>query len=245
MDVVRLLFATWLSLAGLGVSGCAFAEDEAPDYRFRLTVEVETPVGLKSGSSVIEVQQTLVRAGSSPANQAVERRVRGEAVAVDLPGGMTLFALLRAKNNVDWATLVFPKLAPQRKGEPFVEQLDNVLEVTGTQVLPRKWPPRLYVPESEAYPLLVTFEDQADPTTVAEVDPDDLSASFGKGVRLKRLTVELTDDPVTTGIDRRLPWMSAYRAKWFNGRSTVVEDLTTGELTAHLSAGSFSTEYAR
>ncbi len=205
-----MVHAIRVALIALSLGSCALGEDEAPDYRYRLTVEVETPEGLRSGSSVIEVQQTLVRAGSSPANQAVERRVRGEAVAVDLPGGKTLFALLRSKNDVDWASLVFPNLAPQRKGEPFADQLDNVLEVTGTQVLPRMWPPRLYVPKSEAYPLMVSFEDETDPTTVTMIKPDEFAAAFGRGVVLKRVTVELTDDPVTTGLEARLPWVTRH-----------------------------------
>lgn len=208
--MLRIVQPIWAALAVLILSSCALIEDEAPDYRYRLTVEVETPKGLRTGSSVIEVKQTLVRAGSSPAHLAVERRVRGEAVAVDLPGGRTLFALLRSKNDVDWASLVFPRLAPQRKGEPFADQLDYVFEVTGTKILPRTWPPRPYVPESQAYPLLVKFKDQTDPTTVTEVNPDDLAADFGQGVRLRRITVELTDDPVASIIEKRLRWLSGH-----------------------------------
>lgn len=205
--MLRIVHAIWVALAALALPSCALVEDKAPDYRYRLTVEVQTPEGLRSGSSVIEVRQTLVRAGSSPAHLAVERRVTGDAVAVDLPGGRTLFALLRSKNGMDWASLVFPKLAPQRRGEPFADQLDNVLDVTGKQVLPRMWPPRLFVPESEAYPLLVTFTDHTDPTTVTEINPDDLAADFGGGVKLKRITVELTDERATRGIEERLKWL--------------------------------------
>lgn len=242
---MRAIYAMWLALAASLLPGCAFAEDKAPDYRYRLTVEVDTPEGLKTGSSVIEVRQSLVRSGGSPANQAVERRVRGEAVAVDLPGGKTLFALLRSDNNVDWASYVYVYLAPQNKGESFANQLDNVLEVTGEQVLPRMWPPVAWIPERSAYPMMVTFGDLADPTSVAEVDPDNMAATFGEGVRLKRVTVELTDDPVTTGIEERLGWMDAYRSKWFDGSRTISEDLTTDDPTAHLTAGSFSTEFAK
>ena len=39
---------------GLLVSGCALISGEST-YRFRMTVEVQTPQGLKSGSSVMEV----------------------------------------------------------------------------------------------------------------------------------------------------------------------------------------------
>lgn len=46
-------------------------------------------------------------------------------------------------------------------------------------------------------PALVTFPDINDPVTVTKVDPDNLAATFGPGVSLKRITLELTDEPVT------------------------------------------------
>jgi len=200
----------WVMLCfALAVSACA-SDNTAPDYRYRLTVEVETPEGLKTGSSVIEVKQRLVRAGSSPAYMAVERRVRGEAVAVDLPGGRTLFALLRSDNNVEWASYVMQTLAPHSDSETFAQQLDNMLLLEGEIVLPRTSPPVGHLEERSAYPMLVTFRDLDDPTSVEEVDPDDLAVTFGEGVSLERITVQITDDPVTTGIEKRLDWLSEY-----------------------------------
>jgi hypothetical protein len=198
----------WVMLClALAISACA-SDDTAPDYRYRLTVEVETPEGLKTGSSVIEVKQRLVRAGSSPANMAVERRVRGEAVAVDLPGGRTLFALLRSDNNVDWASYVMQTLAPHSESETFAQQLDNMLLLEGEIVLPRTFQPVGHLEERSAYPMLVTFGDLDDPASVERVDPDDLAATFGEGVSLKRITVQVTDDPVTSGIGQRLGWLN-------------------------------------
>lgn len=60
--------------------------------------------------------------------------------------------------------------------------------------------------EMKGRPMLVTFGDLSDPTSMAEVDPDNLAATFGAGVSLKRITVQMTDDPVTTGIEKRLGW---------------------------------------
>ena len=194
----------------LAISACA-SDDTAPDYRYRLTVEVETPEGLKTGSSVIEVKQRLVRPGSSPANMAVERRVRGEAVAVDLPGGRTLFALLRSDNNVDWASYVMQTLAPHTDSETFAQQLDNMLLLEGEIVLPRTFPPVGHLEERSAYLMLVTFGNIDDPASVERVDPDDLAFTFGDGVSLKRITVQVTDDPVTTGIEQRLGWLGNIR----------------------------------
>lgn len=222
------------------LGGCLEAEDRAPDYRYRLTVEVETPEGLKTGSSVIEVQQTVMRPGSAPGNLGVSRKVRGEAVAVDLPGNQTLFALLRSESNVDWASYVYVYLKPPSFDEEFVDQLDDVLVVTGKRELPRMWPPAGFISERSAYPMLVTFRDINDPTSVARVDPEDLAASFGEWVSLKRITVELTDDAVTTGIEERLSWLREIWPNKLNGDR--FEDMTTTDPSAKLSANSFSTE---
>lgn len=212
----RMIRAAWLVLAAILLSGCAPAEDKAPDYRYRLTVEVETPEGAKTGSSVIQVEQALGGAASAGglAGGQIYYRVCGEAVAVDLPGGRTLFALLRSDNDIEWSARVVQMLAPKIKGEPWEQSFDNVLLVKGSVEVPRKWPANVTLPERSAYPLMVTFGDLADPTSVTEVDPDDLAVSFGDGVRLKRITVELTDDPVTGGIEGRLGWFDASFKKY-------------------------------
>ncbi len=61
-------------------------------YRYRMTVEIDTPQGVRTGSSVIEVATSQ---GSGVPNRNLGYRVRGEAVAVDLPARQTVFALLR------------------------------------------------------------------------------------------------------------------------------------------------------
>lgn len=61
------------------------------------------------------------------------------------------------------------------------------------------------------YPMLVTFDDIADPASVKLVDPADLAASFGPGVRLKAVTLEVTDEPVTEGrVKGVLGWLPDY-----------------------------------
>lgn len=238
------LWAWLATLALCALLGWWLTYDPTPAYRYRLTVEVETPEGLRTGSSVIEVETSE----SSFPHSSVNHRVRGEAVAVDLPGGKTLFALLRSENDNDWARRVMFMLAPEAPegtADPFQARLDDMLELEGPIQVPRMWPPVAHLRQRSAYPMMVTFGDLGDPTSVERVDPDDLAASFGGGVRLMRITVQMSDDPVTTGIDSRLVWMGSYRDRWFNGRSTVAEDMRTDELSAHLTSGSFSTEFAR
>ena len=69
-------------------------------------------------------------------------------------------------------------------------------------------------------PVLVTFADPADPSTMRGVAPDNLEASLGAGYRLHRLTAEVVPnglwpidfggalgEPVTRGIAAKLPWL--------------------------------------
>src|SRR6202035_1497708 len=59
-----------------------------PGHKYRLTVEVETPAGVKSAAGVMAVHpdRSYSRGGYT--------RTRGDAVLVDLGGGKNLVALL-------------------------------------------------------------------------------------------------------------------------------------------------------
>ncbi|MEL7519551.1 MAG: hypothetical protein AAFN48_11435, partial [Pseudomonadota bacterium] len=109
----RVRVALGVFFAALLLASCGLSDDKAPDYRYRLTVEVDTPEGLKTGSGVIEVERDAASAVVNPSAAVLRTRIRGEAVAVDLPGGQTLYALLRsAGGDVDWAARVVPFLSP-------------------------------------------------------------------------------------------------------------------------------------
>lgn len=228
----------WLAgtFAAFALAAC---DDATPDYRYRLTVEVETPEGLRSGSGVIEVEQRMGRSSMNPAGRKILRRARGEAVAVDLPDGRTLYVLLRSDGNIDWATYVMQMLAPDIEGEPWEEAFDNVLLIEGEVELPRTRPTEEHLDERSAYPILVTFGDESDPTTVERVDPDNLTASFGERYMLERITVQLTDDPVTTGLDERLGWLPDYYDKMLDGQ-TINTIYAENRLANDLSQGDFS-----
>ncbi|MDG6078622.1 hypothetical protein E3U23_05375 [Erythrobacter litoralis] len=225
------------------LAGCGFLGlDPTPDYRYRLTVEVDTPQGLRSGSSVIEVETDVASATTIPSPGSVSHRVRGEAVAVDLPDGRTLFALLRSGTDADWASRVMSMLAPDPPDDVedrFQARFDNLLALEGKLTLPRMWPPVGHLEERSAYPMLVTFGDIAVPTSVTEVDPDDLAATFGEDYALRRITVELTDAPVTTGIEKRLGWLPNYFDKMLDGRRLHSFD-EDAPFANELSQGDFS-----
>jgi len=168
-----------------------------PTYRYRLTVEVDTPTGLKTGSSVIEVRSWHQAGFPGPEAGGFRSEVTGEAVAVDVAPGQTLFALLRSEGDVDWASFA---TAGIDRGDPRVHALPRWAK--------SEWQDKktlLY--RKSNYPILVRFAEINDPKTVELVDPDDLPATFGPGFRLRRITVQLTRNTITYGIEKRLRWL--------------------------------------
>lgn len=168
----------------------ACGSGESVTYRYRMTVYVDTPAGPRSGSSVIEVVSSPAAPMGSSQND-----VRGEAVAVDLPGG-TLFALLRSPTDrsaaAHYVGHAFASALPA--DQDWRVGIDNLKRQTAPAPLPR-----------DALPTLVRFRDPADARTIEVLSPSNLAAGFGPGVRLNRVEIQMTDDPVTSTIERRLP----------------------------------------
>lgn len=212
----------WLAVL-LALSGCGLIYGDTSTYRFRMTVEVVTPEGLKTGSSVYEVSAGNVKK-ILPDAQSRSVSVRGEAVAVDVAPGQTLFALLRT--NAHFESMV--GLSMETLDPHFTDRYDVVATAARLAERDETGPPAVVDPEN--YPMLVTFTDIADPTSVAKVDPADLAASFGEGVKLRRITAELTDDPVTTGIEKRLGWLGKVKSM----------NLTADQFPEGLPLGDFS-----
>src|SRR5687767_14049302 len=80
---VALLLATY----GYGLLG-------VERYRYKMTVEVETPQGVKSGYAVREIAIRTVPPIPMHGEDRGGVGVTGQAVAVDFASGKTLFALL-------------------------------------------------------------------------------------------------------------------------------------------------------
>jgi hypothetical protein len=229
-DVMRaplaLAGAVMLSSCGGDVADMPFLWQ--PPYYAKLKVEVETPEGIKSGFSVIEVKWDKAGRGFN---------VRGEAVAVDLPKSETLFVLLRSQPSVDWAAYLHQLVKLENSPE------DQTLYYGQIAADPRVWtvPRTLESPWGnkemiDNYPYFVRFKDMADPKSVEQVDPDNLAKSFGAGYRLKSLTVQMTGEPVTVEIEKRLGWLMSVKGKNLDGSSLY--DINA-PLNAQLNSGDF------
>lgn len=222
--------ATLLTLLlALLLGACGAPEpDPFPPFRYRMTVEVETPEGLRSGSAVREVDYTDLLSSPLrlPQTNMLSLKLRGEAVAVDLPGGRTLFALLSSPGSVDHADqIVFDTLLPVPPGTALSPDNDSeevpvapefkaafaaMLVSREVREVSRERARRWKVGPSEGWPLLVTFRDPREPASVERVDPDNPAPQLGSGVTIKRITLQITDDPVTVDIEKRLGWLNKY-----------------------------------
>jgi hypothetical protein len=215
------LFAGGVALV---LGGCGLIGDTS--YRFRMTVEVQTPQGLKTGSAVYEVVTSTSYSFDGVGRGA---SARGEALVVDVPGG-PIFVLMKPPEGSKHDNLAKMSMAALDPDYKF-DWMESARRISGSWSTLRGDVPRA------DWPMMVRFRDLNDPKSVEKVDP----AAIG----VKRIALETTGDDVTTGIEKRLGWFSQYLDRHLDGTSSSIEDLTTNSLGSHLSARSFSTEIGR
>ena len=217
----------------LALAGCGMFADKHT-YRYRLTVEVDTPQGVRSGSSIIE---STASESNGLNGRMVHSELHGEAVAIDMPDSGTLFALLDSGDgSAPFAAAAYNQIIPESisKNVDWRVPHDAIAHQTVAADVPAAY-----------YPILVRFTDIKNPASVVKVDPTHLDRDYGAGVRLKRVFVQTTDDAVTTGIEKRFEWWAKFRKLHLDGTPARYEDITKQNLAAHISPGSFSTEYNR
>lgn len=200
--------------AALLLAGCSV---NPPGYRYKLTLEVETPEGIARGYSVVEVTHHNV---SIPARGTMTR-CRGEGIYLDLgPNLRPLVAMLtRVPESADvrsevkswsrnWGGCAPFDILARLYGEKFK---DYGTEGTNIRKLVRHRGAREVNPASGNLPGLVTFGNLNLPESVMVVDPGNLAATLGPGVRWHKITLEITDEDVTSGIEKKLPWLDGFK----------------------------------
>ncbi|MBK8628886.1 MAG: hypothetical protein IPN84_01360 [Sphingomonadales bacterium] len=215
--------ALGLGLAAVAVllGGCdAFGP---PPYHYKMTIEVQTPQGVKSFSSVRAISYRSRLEG------AYIVKVKGEAVVIDLPGGPVFALLSGADGNGDYAGTI-AEAALVSKVKPGGENRDY-RQGQFAEIYPTVPSIENYMPENPL-PLLVRFRDITDPTSVERVEP----AAIGPGVVLRRIAIAKTDEPVTTGIEGKLPYFGK-SSGYLSWRQTLDNDdprrrLTRSDFTA-------------
>lgn len=158
-------------------------------WHTKQTLTIETPQGDVTSSVVRGKVMWKDRLfNTSPSRET------GEAMAIEVSPGRYLFAVIEEMKPNE-VKLFFPYNARLRDSAPKLRSVKNK---------------PLDIPRDQ-YPLMVTFGDLKDPKSVQEVDPSNLTATFGPGYKIKSYTVEITDEPVSLGETRKLlPWLGRY-----------------------------------
>lgn len=195
-------------LAGLAAVGTVLLavacgrEKDGKTIRYKMTVEVQTPAGPRTGSAVREYLTTPQWGANG---RSTHTRLRGEAVIVELPDRRAIFALLRATTYESGEFNGLMVSAARRGAGTFGNEPVEVFpsfppDPPGTAPFRRKT-------LADWVPYLVTFTEQSDPTTVVKLSPMDFAAVLGPGFTLTRITVELTNEHPVWIIRQRLRWL--------------------------------------
>ena len=179
-----------------------------PDHKYRLTVDVETPAGLKSASSILSVRPNRSYGGTGSGSSMPQ--AKGDAIFVELGEGRNLVVLLAY--GEDGSNFDDPSFLPTR----LLGAKDR--RISFRDVKNFAGAPAVHVPEA-LRPVLVSFADRGDPRSARRVN--DLDASLGKGYRLRGLSLDVIANgfwpvdfggalgqPVTRAIEAKLPWLN-------------------------------------
>lgn len=175
-----LAFVTWYKLT-------------FPSYTFhyRLTVQVEVDGEVKEASGVIGI-----RWHDTPDINVSTYQLSafGQAVLVDLGNHGTLFVPLGANTNyegLDLSQLLFGRESPRSR-----DVIERALKVKGRlEVAPHNLPQFIWQPQIN------------DPSSAVVVTAEQFPEVISPNVRLVGVWTEITEDPVSTGLENEVAWI--------------------------------------
>lgn len=198
----------WVGLLGLLalIVGGDQIRINRPDHKYRLTVEVTTPDGIKTGSGVLAVVP------DRNYNRSGRTTMRGEAVFVDLGRGKNLVALLAhqqgAKLDLDDINYLALRAYSAARGSRV--SFKDMSRQTGSVPV-----------QGELIPVLVSFGDLKDPASARLVDSGHSEVVLGDGYAIRGFSAEVVPngfwpidfggplgEPVTRGLHSKLSWLA-------------------------------------
>lgn len=218
-------------------------------FRYKLTAEVMTPDGLKTGSSVIEVSYSSVHPLPNPGRWRADT-VLGEALYVDLGSGKNLFILL---GRDKWGRIPSRTPGPENGFDGIAGGNDAIYEQQLAEgSLNVAWLPievfkvgrmpgneRAMQARANSYlgegsvdvdfknlPLLGTFADINKPETFNIVLPTDATKALGPGFALRRVTMQMVnEEPDVSKVKSVLPWLETLRSGLREPPDRMVPDM--------------------
>jgi hypothetical protein len=203
--LVSILYVTFSNYIRTNYPVCTF--------RYKLTAEVITPDGLKTGSSIMEVNYERggdYGGGPSEVNWAI-----GEAVYIDLGKGKNLFITLTkrlsGRNNYNVRSPITERGGASSVFGIFLKAYEVPWTLGKEQELCSTISAKAKLGSKSLSPLdlptLVTFENVNDFKSAQIIQPDELAWFFGAGYGPIKSTVELTSSPVSNSLSGLLPWL--------------------------------------
>jgi hypothetical protein len=234
-------FVKWVlaPVAVFGALGWAYFQYEYPTctFRYKLTAEVMTPDGLKTGSSVLEVSYSHYP--DAGGGESANLHMTGEATYVDLGQGKNLFVLLTNResgrndpNPNSSRTYELAKGALDAFALPikmfgltwtFGQEQELCKELVAASTIKKREVP------FESLPTLVTFADIGDPKSVKVVQPDRFEVDFGVGYKFLSAKIEAASELPQKSIERVLTWLPEKKPKdhsiWWSASDPLIDQL--------------------
>lgn len=191
MTISRRLALSGASLALLG--GCSIVS-ESITIRFRLTLYLDVFGTPRKQSTVLE--GTWVDTKGYGQGERWVAKFRGDAIVFPIASDRIVIALLgpvqSKEHGLSLSNSMFYNFAGElRDGANSTDFWKRLKTWQGEHELPRTyWPVLLISPPN-------------DPTEARYLDPD----GTGSPVSVRKVTLKVTDEPVSRGIEKQIPWI--------------------------------------
>jgi len=180
-----------------------FAPTAVVRYRLDVTVEVD---GEPVTGSVVQELTISTWPFHLPGNARVGYRIKGQALVLDLPRNVTLFVLMESycpgkstwgQCKGQYAHLIAVSCDVKRGRASFASYVRKFKHLAGSCEIPE-----------DKLPVMVRFDDEAEQSSARLVAPQQLADVYGEDIRFVSASITITDEAVSTGIEKRLSWFS-------------------------------------
>jgi hypothetical protein len=164
--------------------------------RYRLTLDVDVDGVTRTGSGVVEIPYAFAPdAFASLPGNTFYGDLRGSAITVDLGARGLLFVVNELPALADPAAdkTLFPNAANLSQLPLVTFNISGASEIRNLQNSKKS----INVPP-QRLPMIVRFGNINNCSSLEEVNPVDLASMLGSGVSIKRATLAITDDPISS-----------------------------------------------
>lgn len=155
--------------------------------RFKISIAIETPTGIKRGSSVVEVNENLRR---SP----TYFDYRGTAVSIAISPTDTMYGILVGEDE----------------SNNYVQNLYNVIKSNqnSKHLNINIFPKYKY---SDTIPMFLSFSNRHDPSSAHIIERLENGSKLENNTKLKEISISFSNEKIDRSIEDQLDWIRIYR----------------------------------